>query len=295
MPTQHRLDIEGQELVALEYQPDRGGIPVVYLHGIASSVRFWEAGVRLTPILDERRWFSLSLPGHFPARFPAGFSDVDLTAEAISGWLAQAIRRLVGEQPVMLVGHSTGGFAALALAAQNPGLASAVVSISGFVQGRWGGILRLLQMQARAGVLGRALFRANMRLSSLTPAIYHRVTGLYTADRRAYYAYPNLRALTTLMQQDAQHLDLDGLAVYFGRMPDIDIRHWLPRIEVPVLALTGDADPIVPPEQARQIAEGVPHGTLRELPGAGHLPFAERPAAYAGIMQEWLLRYSGAP
>jgi len=293
MTIQHRLPVDGQELVALEYNPDRGGVPVIYIHGIASSVLFWENGTQLTPILNERHWFSLSLPGHWPAHFGANFAESDLTAERITAWLAAAIRQMVGDQPVMLVGHSTGGFAVLALAAQNPGLATAVISLSGFVQGRWGGILRPLQLLARGGLIGRALFKFNMTLSSLTPAIYHQVSGLYASDRRAYFAYPGLREATTRLQAAARQLDLKGLAAYFSRMPDVDIQSWLPRISVPVLALTGDADRIVPPQQARQIAAGVPGATRVELPGAGHMPFVERPEAYGAVMQDWLRRYSG--
>ena len=293
MSNERRLHVDGQELVALEYNPDCGGVPVIYIHGIASSVLFWENGAHLTPLLNERHWFSLSLPGHWPARFGANFAESDLTAERITAWLTAAIRQLVGDQPVMLVGHSTGGFAVLALAAQNPGLATAVVSISGFVQGRWGGILRPLQLLARGGTIGRALFKFNMTVSSISPAIYHQVSGQYASDRRAYFAYPGLRETTTRLQAAARQLDLNGLAAYFSRMPDVDIQSWLPRITVPVLALTGDADHIVPPKQAGKIAAGVPGATLVELPGAGHMPFVERPQAYSAVMQDWLGRYSG--
>lgn len=293
MPTLHRLEIDGQDLFALEYNPDRGGIPVLYIHGIASSIYFWEGGESLTPLLKERHWFSLTLPGHHPARFGPGFRETDLTAENISAWLSKAVRKLVGDQPVMMIGHSTGGFAALTMAAQNPGIANAVISMNGFVQGRWGGILRPLQVLARTGAVGRAMFKMNMTVSSLTPAIYHQVTGFYSSDRRAYFAFPGLRDATRRLQAEARQLDLDKLAVYFSRMPDIDIESWLPRIQVPVLALTGAADRIVPPEQTRKIAAGVPNGTLHALAGAGHMPFAERPQDYARIMNDWLLRYSG--
>jgi pimeloyl-ACP methyl ester carboxylesterase len=55
-----------------------------------------------------------------------------------------------------------------------------------------------------------------------------------------------------------------------------------------VLALAGAADPIVPPEQSRLIAAGVPDGTLVELPGAGHMLMAERPEAYAQAVTDWV-------
>jgi pimeloyl-ACP methyl ester carboxylesterase len=75
---------------------------------------------------------------------------------------------------------------------------------------------------------------------------------------------------------------------YYQRMPDTDIRDWLPRISAPVLALVGDRDPIVPTAQSRLIAEKVPNGTLAVLEGVGHLPMLERPDEYARLVTEWV-------
>ncbi len=81
----------------------------------------------------------------------------------------------------------------------------------------------------------------------------------------------------------------DFLAEFQGfRMPDIDIRDWLPRIQAPTLALAGSRDGIVPPEQARLIAELVPDARLMLLDGAGHMPMAERPEAYEQALRDWL-------
>ncbi len=291
MPATHTLTVEGHRLVALEYNETAPGTPIIFIHGIASTVAFWEGGVGLSPILNQRRWYSLSLPGHFPAQVPAGFQPADVTPERIASLLTQATRQLIGDQPALLVGHSTGGFAVLAMAAQAPDLATAVVSISGFAQGRWGGVLRPLQMLARQGAIGQALFRFNMQMTTLSPAIYHQVTGFYATDRRAYFAYPELRPTTDKLLEYARQLDLKALGAYFQRMPDIDVADWLPRIRVPVLALTGDSDHIVPPEQARLIAGRVQNGTLREIKGAGHMSFIERPAEYSAIINPWYEQY----
>ena len=73
--------------------------------------------------------------------FTLDFLQDSLTVEMIVHVLTAAIRNLVGNQSVILVGHSTGGFAALAIAAHTPEIVRCVVSISGFAQGIWTGML----------------------------------------------------------------------------------------------------------------------------------------------------------
>jgi poly(3-hydroxyoctanoate) depolymerase len=65
---------------------------------------------------------------------------------------------------------------------------------------------------------------------------------------------------------------------------------WLHRIRQPTLVLSGAADPIVPPINARILAGRIPNAELEIVPGAGHLllmehaePVAERIATFLGL------------
>lgn len=49
------------------------------------------------------------------------------------------------------------------------------------------------------------------------------------------------------------------------------IEEKLPRMELPVLVLVGDRDPVVPLEWAREVAKLLPQGELAVVPGAAHL------------------------
>ena len=55
----------------------------------------------------------------------------------------------------------------------------------------------------------------------------------------------------------------------------------LQALAMPVAFLVGGEDPIAPPAAVRAAAEAVPGAVFRELPGLGHLPFWEDPAAFA--------------
>ena len=73
-----------------------------------------------------------------------------------------------------------------------------------------------------------------------------------------------------------KQLNLDSMAIYYEKMPDTDINPLLSKISVPVLVLTGDIEPTVPPAQAHLIAEKVPNADLAVIEGGiGHMPFFE--------------------
>lgn len=60
--------------------------------------------------------------------------------------------------------------------------------------------------------------------------------------------------------------------------------------EVPILAIAGERDRIIPPPSARRIAATAPRGELLVIDGAGHFPFAETPDAYWDGLGAWLAR-----
>jgi pimeloyl-ACP methyl ester carboxylesterase len=289
MPETITLNIEGHKLAALALNPGADGEPLILIHGITSSIYNWIPEQQ--PLLLARGpCYALSLPGHYPAAFPPGFQDKDLTAETIARLMTAAIRELAGQGPVTLVGHSTGGFAALDIAAYTPGLARRILCIAGFAQGQWIGPLGLYQRLARSGSLGTALFKSAYSFSRTSPATFRYVMRFYVNDVKAFYNHPFTGAALEAIYPAFQKLDLDAMATYFRVMPDTDISDKLPMISAATLAIAGDRDNIVPPAQARLIAERVPNAALALVAGAGHLPFTERAEEYDRIVTDWFER-----
>ncbi len=62
----------------------------------------------------------------------------------------------------------------------------------------------------------------------------------------------------------------------------------LASIDKPVLIVHGDVDPLIPFENARQLAEKLPAAKLEVLAGAGHLPMWECPDALLGVVEPFL-------
>jgi pimeloyl-ACP methyl ester carboxylesterase len=67
-----------------------------------------------------------------------------------------------------------------------------------------------------------------------------------------------------------------------------DSRPDLPGIRLPTLVAVGEADALTPPALAAEIAAGIPGAALHQIPGCGHLPPMEAPAATTALLRDWL-------
>lgn len=105
------------------YEVAGEGEPVVLVHGLSGSTRWWDMTV---PALAARyRVYLIDLPGFGSmGRMEGGF----VLSEA-AGWLASWMEA-VGLESVHMVGHSMGGYISLVLAARRPDLLDRLVLIS---------------------------------------------------------------------------------------------------------------------------------------------------------------------
>lgn len=279
------ITIDGHQLVALHLQPEAQGQMLVLLHGVMHSPRYWLAD----PAFAQRGpALALTLPGHYPAAFPPGFRPEMLTTELIVAVLRQAVMQLLGAQPVTLVGYSTGGFAALALAAALGAQVRRVICIAGFARGQWSGLFGRMQQRARGNALQRLVFTSFFRLGQLHPALFRLGWRAHFADPRGLRYSPVLTETIQVLYPHYRHMDLAAMRAYFAAMPAQDCTAALSQIHVPTLVLAGASDPTVPPAQARWIALHLPNATLALVEGAGHALFAERPTEYRQLLVDWL-------
>jgi pimeloyl-ACP methyl ester carboxylesterase len=120
------------------------------------------------------------------------------------------------------------------------------------------------------------------------PALYRWAMRFYAADTRSLYANPDMKETIERTFPSFQRLDLDAMIRYFKDMPQVDITPQLAGIRAKTLLLTGDRDPIVPPEQSNRASNLIPNAKLAVIKGAGHLPFIERPLEYNQALSRWL-------
>lgn len=281
------IDVDGHKMVALAFNSHLNTVPLVFIHGFGASVNFWN-GWQTEYIQQHCKWYSLSLPGHYPATFPPGFDDDEINADRLAEITIRAVKKLVGEQRVILIGHSTGGFTALNVAIRAPQMVQAVASVAGFVQGKWTGSLGMAQQWARWGAVGSTLWQANEWLACTSRAYFDFGYRSFMADDAAVYVMPGIEDIMAASYIDFKARNTSALFTWLQGVQDIDIRAGLSTISVPALVMAGEDDPLVPSQQARIIREGTSNSEYVGYPGAGHMMMWERHEQYHRDLTAWL-------
>ena len=113
------VDLPGGNLQVHENGPPTGP-PIVLIHGWTASIHWWG---RITPLLARgHRVIRIDLLGHGGSEKPKDGYSMEQQADRV----ASALGRLKVRR-AMVVGHSTGGEVAIALAARHPEAASRLV------------------------------------------------------------------------------------------------------------------------------------------------------------------------
>lgn len=245
--------VNGRTISYLSAGDDAGdATPLVLVHGFTGDVTSWM--FNQPALAENRRVVALDLPGH-------GASE-KFVDDGSLGYLADAVIGLIDElalRRVHLAGHSVGGAIVTEVCARRPELAASLTLI------------------APAGV-GEAING-------------EAITALALADRRrgAREALQALVANPDLVSRDMIERFLrfkrtDGVppamsrvarALAEGDRQCIDIRAQLAAANVPILAIWGAADAIIPADQAERLPDGV---TVHLAENAGHLPHMEAAA-----------------
>ena len=118
------LDVPGRDVrLRATRWPGAGGVPVLLLHGLASSRRFWDLVV---PGLAGLPVVALDQRGHGDSERPAGpYDAATVVADALTALDALGLSRVV------VVGHSWGAWTALRMAATAPERVLSVVAVDG--------------------------------------------------------------------------------------------------------------------------------------------------------------------
>jgi pimeloyl-ACP methyl ester carboxylesterase len=282
----HSLSIEGHTLVATEHNSNAAGTPIIFIHGILGSI-FLQEPV-LADVLAGYHWYSLSLPGHYPATLNQSFAPHDLTPEFMGRIMSEAVRQLTGGGPARLLGHSTGGYASLTVAHTAPELVESICLVDAFAFGRWGSpALRPGQLMANLPGIGRAVFTTYTRRTMGKPAIVKLFLRYASHNVQAMRQNPCYEETIRLTLRDSAQLDSASLYPYFHNMPHTNIIEWLRDITLPVTVLHGDCDPIIPPQHGEEMARALPNSRLQWFRQTGHLPYIENVEEFTRFVQAW--------
>lgn len=238
---------------------------IVLLHGYLESMLVWDEFVPL--LYKEARVVTLDLPGH-------GISVVTgevHTMEFLADTVAQALRAL-GIARCTVVGHSMGGYVALALCERHPELLDGIV---------------LLSSTPNADTEEKAENR-------------RREIGIVRAGRKellartapeAGFAPRNRARMKEAIEELAEQVFIteeEGIvALLNGMIARPDRNEMLRASAVPQLFILGREDGYIPVEAAEAMVARHPQARVVWLDGAGHMGFLEEPRKTADAILEF--------
>jgi pimeloyl-ACP methyl ester carboxylesterase len=227
---------------------------VVFLHGYLESPAIWQEF--LGDYFRDYQVLLPALPGYGPADQATDYS-LEAAADAVRAELAAA-----GVGQAVLVGHSMGGYVALAFAEKHPGL---VAGLGLFHSSALPDSAHDTERRARNRSFleehGVAAFAEEFLQPQLSPV--HR------------------ESLNSQVEQLQAIAKAVPLAVALGSLDAMtqrpDRRALLEQATYPVLFIAGKDDHAVPPEKTHEESLLPDYCTVVWLAGVGHLGFIERP------------------
>jgi pimeloyl-ACP methyl ester carboxylesterase len=246
---------------------------ILFVHGFSLDLTTWH--YQWTELSDRYRCVLFDFRSH-------GRSDRsahgDVSPAAFGHDVAAVLETVAPDRRVLLVGHSVGSMAILAMAESRPDLFEARVAGCVFAGSAAGDLLW--------GAMGSVTELLRPRLGSFREAA-RRVNRL----RRYVLARPtDVAHVIARMTQFGPHASphvvdyVVGLAASaptevwtdaLAGLMDMDLREATQHVRVPALVMVGEHDRVTPPSSAVAVADALPDGRLEIIEGAGHIPMME--------------------
>lgn len=217
-------------------------------------------------------------------------AEVGLTAQVAD---IERIRRILGEEQLILVGHSFGALLASLYASEFPQRVKALVFVAPadvlVLPSRHGGLF--LQIRARLPEGKRAGFESYLRRSFQLDSLFEKTESQLTAFNAGlaeYYAVAAKAAHFEVPPVDPSAVG--GFAVqaaYVGLGARHDWRPLMQEVTAPVLVMHGAKD-LTPEIASRDFASAFPHAKFELLKGSGHFPFVDAPDDFARVLGAFL-------
>jgi 3-oxoadipate enol-lactonase len=239
------------------------GPTLVFANSLGTDLRLWDAVMPLLPA--GFRTIRYDKAGH-------GLSD-DGGSGSIAALAEDVIALIEAEAqgPVIFIGLSVGGLIAQKVAELRPDL------------------LRALVLSNTAAKLGNAE-GWNARISaietggleSIAPGVMERWFG------PAFRATPAL----ALWQNMMIRMSVPGYIAACQALAGGDQTAATAKITLPTLVIAGSEDGASPPDLVRATADLIAGARFALIPGAGHLPCVETPAAFAEVLNAFLKEHA---
>lgn len=250
--------------VTLNYTDEGKGIPIVFVHGFPLCCAAWNK--QIDALKAGYRVIAPDLRGLGHNQATSGTTTMMQFADDLHALITH-----LKTEPVVMVGHSMGGYVALAFARKYPKMLRGLVLVgtkSGADTPEAAAGRRTTAEKVKAG--GSGVVVDAMAPKMLAPTNQD--------DKMA----EQVRALMSPSKPESVVAALLGMA----ERPDSTAM--LAEISVPTLVITGTDDIIIPPVESEKLAGAIRDAKLVKIPNAGHLVPFEQPAKFNRALEGWL-------
>jgi 3-oxoadipate enol-lactonase len=255
-------DVNG---IKMAYTDEGAGETLLLVHGFPLNRLVWSTQVEAFKATF--RVIAPDLRGLGESGGTAGAVAMARFAEDLNALALQ-----LGAGPVIMAGHSMGGYVALAFAKAFPRCLRGLVLV-----GTKAGADAPEAAAARRATAERV--RAEDRVTVVVEAMAAKMLSASNADS-------GMAAAVRGFMASSRPEGLVGALLGMAERPDAS--DWLGQIRVPTLVVAGLDDTIIPPAESEALAKAIPGARLELIPRAGHLVAFERADAFNEVMGTWL-------
>jgi len=240
------------------------GRPLVFLHGFPFSRSSWQK--QIDAFRSSYRVIAPDLCGFgvSPTRYGA------TTMAQYAGDLHVLLQKLT-TGPVVLVGHSMGGYVALAFARQFPEMLTGLVLVS----------TKAGQDTAEVAAARRATAE-KVQAEGVHVVVDPMAAKMLAPGNHDESLIGQVRGLMS----SSHSVGVSGALLGMAERPDSTAL--LAQIVVPTLIITGTDDAVMPREESEKLAHGIRGSQLRAIFPAGHLVAFEQPDEFNRVLRAWL-------
>lgn len=281
---------DGLELHVEEVGAPDAELVLIFVHGFTLALGSWHYQ-RLGLAGPGRRLVFCDLRSHGRSgRGTAESCDIDQLGRDVGSVLDAT----AGERPVVLVGHSMGGMALLALAEQRPELfgeqVRAVALLSTSSGGMAGVDLGLPKALSSFKLVALPLLARGMRARPKLAELTRRLGSDLSWSLTRAYSFGDPQVSPSLVDYVGRMIadtPVEVIADFFATLMGHDKVAALPVLRaVDTLVVCGGDDRITPLSHSESIAAALPATRLLEIDGAGHLAMLEQPVLVNAALEE---------
>lgn len=275
-PPSEFIDLRGQVVHLRDEGPRDDPVPIVLIHGTSSSLHTWEGWVKA--LKPQRRVISFDLPGFgLTGPFSGQWTADDYRGDTYARFVI-ALMDHFGLQRAVVGGNSLGGEVAWRTARLAPQRVAQLILVDASGTAFEPESIPPGFLLARLPVVNRLAEHLLPR-----PVVVSTLHSVYGDPQRVSDALVDRYFELSLREGNRRALN-QRLSILEADLTPALINE----VKTPTLILWGEKDRLIPPANARSFASAIAGSQVVVLPGLGHTPHEEDPAASVAPVKAFL-------